>query len=135
MTLKKALEKIEEAVEAYRSLLRESPQDYSESARLQQEAADIFGEAHEMGGALSEKEYAVFQPRLAEAAEEISDLEAKRMAGFDDGEGDDPGTDDEAPDDDDSDAAETYSSMAQDPDEDPDEDTENAERLVSAQSS
>lgn len=134
-TLKQALEKIDLAVEAYRSLLRDSPQDYEEAARRQQEAAEIFSDAQELGGGLSDKDYEVFQPRFAEADEAISEIEAKRIAGFDDGEGDDPGTDDEEPDGDDTDAAETYSSMAQDPDEDEDEDSEDAERLVSAPSS
>lgn len=127
MTLKKALEKIDASVDAYRALLADSPQDYEEAAERQLEAADILDEAQTLGDALSGDDRRTFMDRFADANLEIENLETKRIQGgaedFDDEdiEDEDDAPEDaeevenpepESPDSED-DKAELYSSMAE----------------------
>lgn len=68
-------------IDAYRVLLRDTPQDYFETAERQQEAADILDEAQTLGSLLTGNDSRTFSDRFADAYAEIAILETKRIQG------------------------------------------------------
>lgn len=81
--LQLALSLIGQAVIAYRALLRDSPQDYFESARRQQEAADLLDQAQTTGAHLTGNDYEEFGEAFGQAYAEIEKLESRRIGGDD----------------------------------------------------
>ena len=121
MNRKQATALVDEALEAYRALYRDNPQDYEEAARRQHEAAQPLAKAAEFLGAGDDD----FLLKFQQANAEISRLEEMRNGGTEEeepaGVDEEEPTGDEAADDEteeDYESARAYSFMAEPADSD-----------------
>lgn len=126
MTLKTALSNIDASVEAYRALLRDNPEDYSEAAERQQEAADLLDRAQTEGSSLKGDDARTFSEAFSAANGQIEVMETKRIQGGDDEEDPDGEDIEEPSDDSENETAEMYSSLSHDDEDDPEMDAENS---------
>ncbi len=112
MTLKKALEKTDAAVEAYRNLHRTQHDKVDDAQRA---AANLLIDAQRQAGGLNDADFDKFSERFSAANYEIERLEDARELGdvAEDLNEEDSGIDTEEPDDGEAEKAEMYSTMVE----------------------